>query len=600
MLGKCILSIFFMLSTCLYSQVTIGSSAKPSESALLDLKEGMIVGLTDEELAYKYSVLANNLLQESNYQQSIYYYQKAKVLYQKEKNNIEIAKVDRKMGSIYERMEDKEKALASYLDAQKLLTDSISIAINHNDILRLQSSKIDEQEIHIDKNIEFFEKTEDKEAKVEALQQKAELNLKQNKEKEALENLNQAKENTIDPQTSQEIEKKIVNIYVDNKAWQEAEIRTLEIIKGAQVTNNVGLEIEQLQKLATIYFDNQQPTKGIESLKSAYQIAITNNRTIDTKNTLQLLMLKYKEQNNDKMALVFYEQFVNQLEPLVKSDSTLLQSRVFHFNEERVVQLEKERELKDELIDRTSKLNYILIASIVVALLLIIFIFKTLCSIKKKNKQIALQSLRKEMNPHFIFNSLNSINQFIMENNELEANKYLTSYSKLMRSVMENSNKDLISLATELVQLKEYLDLEYIRFSNKFEYEIYIDKSLDTESTLVPNMLIQPLLENAIWHGLRYKKEKGFLILKIMQVDKQLLVIIEDDGIGITKSESLKTKHQHKHQSLGLKNIKERIKLLNDLYNSDIKIEIEEKSTVQTGVVVALAFTPSKIMNHAR
>ena len=600
MLKKCIFFFFLTLSTSLYSQVTIGSLEKPSQGALLDLKEGMLDGLSNEELAYKYTVLANSLLQEYDLTQSIFYYQKGRSLYEKEKNNAEVAKIDRKIGSIFEKMNDKENALTSYQNAQKLLTDSVSILLNNNDILRLQSNKLEEQELIIEQNIELLDKTDDKEAKAEVFQQKAELDLKQNKSAEALENLKKAKENTTSPQPSHDIEKKIVNIYIDNKEWKEAETRTIEIIRSAQSEGNIALEIEQLQKLANFYFDNQQSTKGLETLESAYQIASTNSRTIDSKNTLQLLVQKYKEGKNDKMVLASYDKFIEELESLVKSDSTLLHSKIYQFNEERVSQLETEKELKDKLISRSSMLNYILIASMLIAVLFIIIISKTLRSIKKKNKQIALQSLRREMNPHFIFNSLNSVNQFIMQNNELEANKYLASYSKLMRNVMQNSNKDFVSLSSELEQLKEYLDLEYIRFHNKFEYKIELDKSLDIETIMVPNMLIQPQLENAIWHGLRYKKEKGLLILKILQKDDQILIVIDDDGIGLIKSESLKTKHQRNHESLGLKNSRERIELLNNLYHCDIAIVIEEKTSPLMGVIASISFTPSKIKNYAK
>ena len=196
------------------------------------------------------------------------------------------------------------------------------------------------------------------------------------------------------------------------------------------------------------------------------------------------------------------------------------------------------------------------------------------------------------MNPHFIFNSLNSVNQFIAQNNELEANKYLSSYSRLMRNILENSNKDFTPLSTELEQLKEYLDLEHMRFSDKFVYKIDVDESLDSDHIVVPNMLIQPQLENAIWHGLRYKESGGLLYLSVKAEGSSLCVKIEDNGIGLKKSNELKTRHQKEHHSRGLTNTRERIKLLNSLYNMHITIEITEKEDdgKDTGVIVLLRF----------
>lgn len=194
------------------------------------------------------------------------------------------------------------------------------------------------------------------------------------------------------------------------------------------------------------------------------------------------------------------------------------------------------------------------------------------------------------MNPHFIFNSLNSVNQFIAHNNELEANKYLTSYSTLMRKSMENSNTDFITIANELEMISKYLELEKLRFPETFTYSIEVDPFIDAETTKIPNMLIQPNLENAIWHGLRYRESQGMLVVKIQKLDSRIVISIEDNGIGISKSESLKTINQKMHSSRGLKNVKERIHLLNKLYKSHIKLDIKDKQGAETGVIVKIEY----------
>jgi len=275
---------------------------------------------------------------------------------------------------------------------------------------------------------------------------------------------------------------------------------------------------------------------------------------------------------------------------MVQADSTLVDSKIFQVTEEKIRQLEKERALKDELITKKNKFNYVLIGSVILMLILLGLIAKALFFIKTKNKKIALQSLRREMNPHFIFNSLNSVNQFIAQNNELEANKYLTSYSNLMRNMMETSNKDFISLSNELEQIKKYLDLEHLRFQDKFEYELEVDEQLDVDVILVPNMLIQPHLENAIWHGLRYRETKGKLIVTFAEENQLIKVSIEDDGIGVEKSRELKTQNQKVHESRGLNNAEERINLLNDLYHQQISYTISSGSDGK-GTIVTLYFS---------
>lgn len=219
---------------------------------------------------------------------------------------------------------------------------------------------------------------------------------------------------------------------------------------------------------------------------------------------------------------------------------------------------------------------------------LVFFIFRTLKKVQIKNKKIALQSLRREMNPHFIFNSLNSVNQFIATNNELEANQYLTKFSKLMRGVMENSTEDFIPFPKELDLLQNYLALEKTRFIDKFDFEISVDENLNQQNLLIPGMLIQPFLENAIWHGLRYRSEKGFLKLNFSKENQLLKITIVDNGIGIKESKKQKTLHQKNREGRGMKNTFERIKLLNDLYKKNIICYVNDS---ENGVLVELKMT---------
>ena len=117
------------------------------------------------------------------------------------------------------------------------------------------------------------------------------------------------------------------------------------------------------------------------------------------------------------------------------------------------------------------------------------------------------------MNPHFIFNALNSVNSFIATNDERAANRYLSEFSGLMRAVLENSEEDFIPLSKEIELLQKYTKLEHFRFQDKFDYDILVDDAIPTNQFKIPPMLLQPYIENAVWHGLRYKKEKGFLTI---------------------------------------------------------------------------------------
>ena len=192
------------------------------------------------------------------------------------------------------------------------------------------------------------------------------------------------------------------------------------------------------------------------------------------------------------------------------------------------------------------------------------------------------------MNPHFIFNALNSVNSFISKNDELNANKYLARFSRLIRSILENSDHDFIPLSNEIELLQSYLELENIRFADKFKYSFEVDKNINPDEFRIPPMLIQPYIENAVWHGLRYKEKDGFLKVEIKKEESQLKVEVIDNGIGRAKSQELKTENQKKNKSKGIMNTKKRLEILNKLYKQNIELNIEDINDKQEGTKVTL------------
>ncbi|MEL7531638.1 MAG: histidine kinase [Bacteroidota bacterium] len=203
---------------------------------------------------------------------------------------------------------------------------------------------------------------------------------------------------------------------------------------------------------------------------------------------------------------------------------------------------------------------------------------------QRAHQRLALKSLRSQMNPHFIFNSLNSVNSYIAKNDPRAANKYLSEFARLMRGVLENSEQEFIPLQTEVQILELYLGLEHLRFQDRFEYEFTVSPDLDRDSILIPPMLVQPYIENAVWHGLRYKKEKGKLSVSIFPQEEALIIEICDNGIGRKRSAELKTHNQNQQRSTGLKNTAARLDLINTLYNQQLKINIADLDSKATDV----------------
>lgn len=192
----------------------------------------------------------------------------------------------------------------------------------------------------------------------------------------------------------------------------------------------------------------------------------------------------------------------------------------------------------------------------------------------KQLAEVSMMALRAQMNPHFLFNSLNSINHFIVKNKPEEAAEYLTKFSRLIRLILTNSKLTAVPLANEIEAVRLYLQLEKIRFNNRFDYSIEVEEGVDVDYFEIPPLLIQPYIENAIWHGLLHKEEKGHLKLLLYVQDPYLFVIVEDNGVGRRKAQEQKSKSATKDKSMGMQITAERVDLLNQLKQQQATVEI--------------------------
>ena len=539
-------------------------------------------GDDDLVMASKYEDLAAELIDNNDLLKAEEYQTKAVDLYKKNKTKTKLADALRTLAKIQEAQNKTQDAILNYNDASKNAQRKSNTIVNSSDVSRLKNfNNPNEQSNSINQKISSLKKEsnpKEKEEIVDAYKQLAEVNIKQNNSEAAIQNYNNALEeiqgNSVEKNT---IKNEIADIYANSNKLEQAIAMKEDVLKNVDSLKDVGQQIKQRQGLAKLLILNNESDKALQLIQDSYNLALTKGKTIDAKNSLMQLIAYYKTKDDAQKTLQLYDVFLQKLESLIKSDSTLIDKKIFEETDQKIKQLEKEKSLQEELISKKNTFNYFLVIALIVLLILILVIIRYSYAIKTKNKKISLQSLRREMNPHFIFNSLNSVNQFIAQNKEREANKYLTSYSSLMRNMMESSSKDFIPLQHEIDHLQKYLELEHLRFSNQFDFVVDVDESIDADAILAPNMLIQPHLENAIWHGLRYKETKGLLVLSIKNKTSFIEITIDDNGIGIEKSNSIKTQNQKIHQSIGLQNIKERIKLLNDLYKVDISFAVINK-----------------------
>ncbi|MFT3746971.1 MAG: histidine kinase [Agriterribacter sp.] len=234
------------------------------------------------------------------------------------------------------------------------------------------------------------------------------------------------------------------------------------------------------------------------------------------------------------------------------------------------------------------------IFSIIASLAILIFIIKWRINAVRKEEQrkakiqhqlleLEAKALHAQMNPHFIFNCLNSIKSLIQQHEEEKAVTYLTTFSKLIRTLFNNADKKEISLYDEIETCKLYLQLEAMRFDAKFSYSVYVDESLDLKSIKVPALIIQPFIENAIWHGIIPKGASGNIKLEVQQKNNSIEIIIDDDGIGREAARLNKAAANIGHQSKGVNLTQSRLELDNLLQQRKAELEIIDKTDGKSG-----------------
>ncbi len=191
--------------------------------------------------------------------------------------------------------------------------------------------------------------------------------------------------------------------------------------------------------------------------------------------------------------------------------------------------------------------------------------------------EMEAKALRAQMNPHFIFNCLNSIKSLIQQNENEKSVTYLTTFSKLIRNLLNNADKKEISLFDEIATCKLYLQLEAMRFDTKFSYTVNVDDTIDLKSIQVPALIIQPFIENAIWHGIVPRNTGGKLLLNVLRKDGVIEIIIDDDGIGREASQQNKSASGLVHQSKGVNLTQTRLELNNLLQQKQAELEVIDK-----------------------
>lgn len=518
--------------------------------------------------------LAEAYKQNKNYQESIQTYNR---INKKELSNWQLIQLYEGLGDVYLLTASYQTAISSYNDALKVAkTNAVKPKITdlNSKIAQVYNAKGD-----IQKAEGFFN-------------QSLKLANNQNKKRAVEEKIKVA-----DFQNN-------LNNYSSEIELRKEALKDIKAIQRDSVfSNSSDLTLQkQNYKIGNAFALKKDYVNAIPYLKKSIEEADDKQDIIVQKDATRKLSEVYREAGEFDKALIAYQSYVDLVDKLYaikeqeisqaarfSRDIVAKQNRILSLESDRALS-ESKYELNLEQAKRQKLIIYSLIGGLFLLLVAAFLMYKYIKQQRLANHLLALKSLRSQMNPHFIFNALNSVNSFIASNDERTANKYLTDFSLLMRAVLENSDQDFIPLEKEIELLKLYTKLEHFRFQDKFDYQITIDDAIDVSQFVIPPMLLQPYIENAVWHGLRYKQTKGFLEISITQLNPDTIKItITDDGIGREKSKALKTEHQKKQNSKGMGNIKKRVSILNAMYKDKVDVHIEDfKDEEDTGTKVVV------------
>lgn len=208
---------------------------------------------------------------------------------------------------------------------------------------------------------------------------------------------------------------------------------------------------------------------------------------------------------------------------------------------------------------------------------------RELAGINEQLAEARLSALQAQMNPHFVFNALNSIKRLILENDNENASRYLSKFASMIRMTLHHSKEIFTTLEENIDYLKAYLEMEQLRFDDSFTYRIWYDTGIDITETLIPSMMMQPLAENAIWHGLLPSNREKKIHISFAENNGAVICMVEDNGIGVHRSTVLNAHKKPMHQSLGLENLQKRIRILNEKYGLGCRLDIKDLSDDDPG-----------------
>jgi LytS/YehU family sensor histidine kinase len=367
--------------------------------------------------------------------------------------------------------------------------------------------------------------------------------------------------------------------------------RALAVAEQAQVKN---VQAYALTALARILFKKEDITTAKEYAMRSLQLAQELGNPEDIENAAGLLKEIYVRENNYKDAFDMYALEVKMNDSIVnetnRKDAITKNLQYKYEKKELLSKLDNEK-----VLEKRNRIVFISLAvAAITALLAFFYIRQNKLKAQLYRMELEQQQYRAQMNPHFIFNCMNSIQHYIVHNDVKQANKFLSQFAGLMRRTLDINTGHFITVEEEMNYLDNYLQLEQMRFDEKFSYKIICADEIGRTQVLLPTMMLQPFAENAIQHGLRYLPDNsGVLIISFQKLGNMLVCTIDDNGIGREAAQQFKKHSGTVHQSQGMSLIESKLSVLNNIYKTSATVTVTDKMDANrkaAGTTVVLKF----------
>lgn len=581
-----------------YSLTNYDSSLKYAGTALMLSKE--INNINEEGKAMK--ILGGIYFFQGKYKEAMYFYIESLNIYIKTGNNKEKAGAYNNIGNIYYYQGNYDKCIEYYKLAVEIYrqeNDMRGIAQTLYNIANIyQDSKenFEEAKKYMEQSLEIFEKVNNKKGIAYALNGLGNIYDILNKNSESIKYYEKALElfRLIEDKKGQSSTiASLGTLYLKTGETKKAINYLNDALIIAIEIGTQDLQMQIYQALAEIYYNSGDYKKSIYNYKSFNLLkdTLTNKENMrivsdmEAKYNSKLKQQKIEKQNLElaKRNSEIKQQNLEKWTFIIGFLMMVIISFIIFFNyrnkkKMNIILINKKNEIEENL-KYTQKLQE---------------------ALKHDLSHYMQLSLKKIINPHFIFNSLNSIQSFILQNNKLEASIYLSKFADLMRKILEQSQNEFITLKDEIDAMNLYIELESKRFDEKFTWKFIVEEGINPEKVLLPPLISQPFIENAIWHGLMHKDKDRELLISLKLAEKELLYSIEDNGVGREKSAEL-NKNTKKHESNGIKITAERLKIINSLDNNDLSlkyIDLKNENGEAIGTRVEIILPLKQTINY--